>query len=67
MFNPEYAKGVIIIIIAMNVMIRGFHGGTSTAWVPLNRKVVDLLRMLTSEDRTAGVRSGQFSAFAERC
>jgi hypothetical protein len=41
--------------IAMNVMIRGFHGGTSTAWVPLNRKVVDLLRMLTSEDRIAGV------------
>jgi hypothetical protein len=46
----EYEVGV-----AMNVMTRGFHGGVGTAWAPLNRKMCDLLRMLTSEDRTAGV------------
>jgi hypothetical protein len=26
--------------IAMNTMVRGFHGGKSTAWVPLNRRMV---------------------------
>ena len=41
--------------IAMNVMIRGFHGGVGTAWAPLNRKVCDLVRMLSSEVRAAGV------------
>jgi hypothetical protein len=41
--------------LAMNQMIRGFHGGMSTAWAPLNKKVCDLLKMLTSEDRVAGV------------
>jgi hypothetical protein len=39
----------------MNVMIRGFHGGVGTAWAPLNRKVCDLVRMLSSEVRAAGV------------
>jgi hypothetical protein len=39
----------------MNMMIHSFYDGTGTAWVPLNRRMCDLLNVLTSEDRLAGV------------
>jgi hypothetical protein len=39
----------------MNIMIHSFYDGTGTAWVPLNRRMCDLLEVLTSEDRFAGV------------
>ena len=43
--------------LAMNTMIRGFHGGQGTAWVPLNKKLYDLLKVLISEVSVAGVNT----------